>query len=362
MKKKCIVGIIFVMVMVFIAAAGLAAQSVLPKTLIFQRVAEPRENAFTLLIPKGWTVEGGIFRVDPTMQGGSGNSIAAKLDFSVKSDAAGSVMVRWLPDMLYFDARNSPAGQMGLFPTGSNYNGMTVYPLMSPFQFIQQIVVPYSHPSAGGFQILQNHPCPKVAAGYQERIRAVAPYLSFAYDAGFVVSSYSENGVRYKEKMNCVIENWGQMGQGMWGNKETFYFRAPEANFSDWEPVFSEIMQSVKMDGRWLSGELKGQIQRGEIAAQTQRDIQRIDNEIAQHRRQTNAEIHHDMFLTLTSQEEFVNPYTNEVETGSNQWKYRWVDQGGEIIYTDEESYDPNIDVRLNRTGFKRTPVRKRKP
>ena len=29
-------------------------------------------------------------------------------------------------------------------------------------------------------------------------------------------------------------------------------------------------------------------------------------------------------------------------------------------IYTDNESYDPNTDVHLNRSGYKRTPVRKR--
>jgi hypothetical protein len=93
-------------------------------TMIFQRVAEPRENAFTLLIPKGWQIEGGILRINPLTQGGAAQSIAAKIDFAVKKDRQGSVMIRWLPDMLYFDARMSPAGQMGLFPPGSNYNGL----------------------------------------------------------------------------------------------------------------------------------------------------------------------------------------------------------------------------------------------
>lgn len=83
--------------------------------VIFQRVQEPKENAFSLLIPKGWKLEGGIFRVDPLTQGGPSQSIAAKLDFSVKKDNEGSVMIRWLPDVLFFDARYSPAGQMGLF-------------------------------------------------------------------------------------------------------------------------------------------------------------------------------------------------------------------------------------------------------
>jgi hypothetical protein len=34
----------------------------------------------------------------------------------------------------------------------------------------------------------------------------------------------------------------------------------------------------------------------------------------------------------------------------------------GEVIYTDIEEYDPNLDVQLNRSDFKRTPVRPRFP
>lgn len=90
--------------------------------------------------------------------------------------------------------------------------------------------------------------------------------------------------------------------------------------------------------------------------------MQRIGQEITEHRQKTNADIHNDMFLTLTSQEEYVNPFTNEIETGSNQWRYRWVNAGGEVIYTDDESYDPRTDIRLNRSDYKRTPVRERFP
>jgi len=76
----------------------------------------------------------------------------------------------------------------------------------------------------------------------------------------------------------------------------------------------------------------------------------------------TNAEIHNDMFLTLMDREEYVNPYTHEVEVGSNQWKYRWVNESEEVIYTDSEEYDPNTDVELNRSDYKRTTIMKRGP
>ncbi|MFQ5605773.1 MAG: hypothetical protein ACE5HS_21090 [bacterium] len=160
--------------------------------------------------------------------------------------------------------------------------------------------------------------------------------------------------------MMAVIENWGQMGAGMRGNKETFYLRASAADFQKYEAIFSVIQNSVKISRKWLAGEIQGQIKRGEILSNTQKEVQRIERQIVEHKQKTNAEIHNDVFLTLTDQEEYVNPFTKEIEIGSNQWRHRWINDGGEVIYTDDEDYNPNMDVNLNRSDFKRTPVRKR--
>ncbi len=331
-------------------------------TVIFQRTAEPNERAFSLLVPKGWQVEGGILRINPAAQGGPAQSIAAKLDFSVKREPRGSVMIRWLPDVLYYDARMSPAGQMGLFPPGSNYQGMTVSPLMPALQFLSQIVFRYAHPQASGIRFVEQRRLTETAQRYQQRVSALLPQATFSYDAGLLTAVYQEGGVSYKEKMISVIENWGPMGAGMWGNKETFFLRAQANEFEDWVPVFSTIQSSVILNTQWLAGEIQGQAQRGQIALDTQREVQRIDQEIVAHRQKTNAEIHNDMFLTLTSQEEYVNPYTQQVETGSNEWKYRWVNGSGEVVYSNDPNYDPNHDLSLNRSDFKRTPVRQRFP
>ncbi|HQO58989.1 MAG TPA: hypothetical protein PLT76_09770 [Candidatus Omnitrophota bacterium] len=331
-------------------------------TIVFTRVYEPREKAFSLLIPKGWQTDGGILRVDPLSQGGAAQSIAAKLDFTVKKDSAGTVLMRWLPDMLYFDSRYSPAGQMGLLPAGSNYNGMLVYPLMPASQFITQMAFPYAHPQAQNVNVVSSKALTEVARSYQKRVNQFFSQMGFQYDAALSDMTYQEAGTEYEEKMVTVIENWGQLGAGMWGNKETVLVRAPRDEFKKWEAVFSIIQNSVKIDPQWLSGEIRGQIQRGQIALNTQQEIQRIEQEIVTHRQKTNAEIHNDMFLTLTDQEEFVNPYTNEIDMGSNQWKYRWVNESGDVIYTDNGSYNPNVDIHLNRSDYKKTPIRKRFP
>jgi len=329
---------------------------------IFNRVNEPNENAFSILVPEGWTTEGGIFRVDPTAAGGAAQSIAAKLDFAVKSDNTGTSMIRWLPDVLFYDAKNSPAGQMGMYPPGSNMNGMTVYPLMSADQFIVNLAFPYAHPQASDIEILETRSLPDLAGQYQQRVREAMPYLTFSYDAAVVSLRYVEDGTKYEETMTAVVENWGEIGAGMWGNKETFLYRTPIGKTSEFASIFSVIQSSVILNRQWIAGEIRGQIKRGEIALNTQREIQNLENAIVEHRQKTNAEIHNDAFLTLTDQEEYVNPFTNEVETGTNQWQNRWVNEQGQLIYTDREEYDPNTDPFLHAKGFKRTPVRPRFP
>lgn len=329
---------------------------------VFQRKNEPRENAFSLLVPKGWLIEGGIYRIDPLTQGGPSQSIASKLDFTVKKDNNGTIMIRWLPDVLFFDARYSPAGQMGLFPEGSNYQGMTVKNIMSSENFIRKIAFNYAHPNAQNVKVVKTKKLTNVANNYANRVKQAMPYTTMSYDAAIVKFNYAENDQQYEEIIFSIIENWGQLGAGMWGNKETFLVRTPVNDFQNWEGVFNIIRNSVKINLQWLIGEIKGQAIRGDIAVNTQKEIERIGREITSHRQKTNAEINNDMFLTLTDQEEYVNPYTNEIETGTNQWQHRWVNESGDVIYTDNEEYNPNVDLNLNRSDFKKSKIRKRFP
>lgn len=301
------------------------------QAVILQRVTEANENAFTLLVPKDWLTEGGIFRVDPTVQGGAAQSIAAKLDFSVKNDQS-----------------------------GSNYNGMTVYPLMSAEEYLTQVAFPYAHPEASGVQIVEQHKLSDLAHDYQQRVNTVMPQTTLSYDAAIMTVTYWEDETQYEERILTVIENWGDMGAGMRGNKETVLLRTPIAEYENWEPIFSVIQSSVVISPQWILGEIQGQMQRGQTMLDVQKEVQQIGQAMVEHRQKTNAEIHNDMFLTLTDQEEYVNPYTNQIETGSNQWDYRWVNEAGEVIYTNDEYYDPRLDVNLNRVDFERTPVRKR--
>ena len=278
--------------------------------VVFERISEPRENAFTILKPAGWLAEGGIIRLDPTAMGGAGNSIEAKLDFTLKKDQAGTVMIHWLPDMYYVDLRGSYAA--GMFPVGSTYNGMTVIPKMPALQFATDVIIRWNRANVSNLVIKEKRPVEKII----EVIRQSDAYLgmNFVYDAVILDYTYTENGINYCERLLTVVADLGPAFAGMWKNRSTIIIRSPAAEFKKWEPVFCEINYSPILNLKWIEGEVRGQIQRGEIVAQTMQEINRIDQEIQQGHIKTNSEINHEMYLNLTGQEDYVNPFTNQVE------------------------------------------------
>jgi hypothetical protein len=342
------------------AATGAALPKAAPQVRVFERVKEPREAAFSMLVPQGWKMDGGIVRIDPAAAGGPAQSIEAKLDMAVKRDDAGTVMGRVLPDMRYIDARYMPAGQMGIFPPGSHYSGMLVAPFPGAAQFIARMAFPWAHPGARNVAVVSSKPAPALAGRLQQGLGALPLPAPPVCDGAAVVFVYDEGGVRFKEVWSAVLVNWGQIGAGMWENKETRFMRAPEGEFDAWVPTFAAIQASVQVNPAWLAGEIQGQAVRSRIAIDTQQEVQRIEREIAANRQQVNSEIQNAMYLTLTGQEDYRNPFTGEYETRPVELgKFRWVNDLGHEVYADRSDYSPNDDVNVYLKGYRRSEPRR---
>jgi len=326
-----------------------------PDKIILQKIDEPSQKAFSILKPQGWLTEGGIVLWDPTASGGAGNSIESKIDFALKKDQKGSVKIHWLPDIYFADTRGMPAA--GMFPEGSNYNGMPVLYKMDASSFLKGNVFPYLHP--------QIQPSSAETRELPEIVKLcydtdMLKEMGCQYSASVAEFIYAEEGVRYKEIAFCILQDLGPYAGGMWKNRNTVVVRAPEEYFDQWEALFHEIGQSVVLNPRWVRDELTGQMQRGSTLIKTMADVARIGEEIQKGHARTNADINEQAYLNLTDQEDYVNPYTHEVERGSNQWDHRWVDDLGNVIYTDNEEYNPNFDLELQMDGFKRSSVKKK--
>ena len=134
------------------------------KTLMMQRIWEPREQAFSFLLPQGWTLEGGVFNVNPLQMNGPGNTTTPKCDLTVKADARGTVMLRWVPSWNYADLSLAPTG-WGTFRPGMHYQGMPVRPIVGARQFLTELIKGM-RPQAADIKIVAEDP-----AGGRGRLR-----------------------------------------------------------------------------------------------------------------------------------------------------------------------------------------------
>jgi len=330
-----------------------------PTTVIFQKVAEPREHAFTMLVPKGWLVEGGIFRVDPNKVGGTMNSIEAKCDIAVKSDPAGTVMLRRFPKINYADGPMIPFTH----GPGTNYNGAIVTRLPSVEGYLTWLFR-QARPQAQNAAVVRKEGLPQLAS----LVRRLSEPLNRSlmqvgvqppnYHAGLIIVEYTENGRRFKELFYTLIVD-ARASMAVWCNDLTTSMRAPADQADGWKPVLDIVANSVQLNPQWVAGELRGQGERAEISRKLVNDIAKIDREIAAHRSRTQQSIQTDQYLTLTGQNDYTNPYTGKTERDTSDWKHRWVNSSGEYIYSNDTSYHPNSDPNNPRHDYKLTTPRR---
>jgi hypothetical protein len=331
-----------------------------PPRVLLQRVLEPNEKAFTVLIPKGWKISGGIFNVNPLQMNGPGNTISPKCDFTVKNDDRGSVMIRWLPTWNYADLTYSPTGY-GLFKPGQHYQGMLVKPMLNGKQFLTEMLSK-ERPQASSLQVIAEDAMNEVSAAFAKQAEQINMNLQkigiapMRFESLAMLVEYTEGGQRYRESIRTTIAD-NRAGAFQWSNENTVMFRAPAADFDLWKPVLDMIQSSREVNPQWLASVEKAAGQRARAALDTQQYINKVANEILDNRRRTHAEIRHEQWLFISGQEEYKNPFTGQIERGTSAYRYRWENNQGEILYNDENGFDPNRYEEYNTKEWKRSEV-----
>lgn len=357
-KKDCVllISMMFWLVSSFIFIPVAEAEQ--PGGILFETKNEPREQAFSIKVPRGWLMQGGIYRLLAHEIGGPLNATESKCDLTLKLDAQGSVYFRIMPDIVY--AHPSIGG--GFFPVGGAYQGAEIKPLVDAPTFVSQ-VFNYLHPNAQAAKALklqrlagEKQALDQGMAQMNQILNAVA-LESNQTDVAGAVFEYMEDGTRYREVILSAVVN--MPAAYIWKNTRTLAFRAPAQSFDQWRATMDIIRFSVRINLNWLIKEFQGQDQLARKAADVFAQMNRIDQQMAQKRNINRSEIMNDNFLVLTGQEEFVNPHTGDVETDTSEYRYRWETPGGETYYTNKQGENPNL--LLHQSGFELTPIRKRK-
>jgi hypothetical protein len=345
-----------------LAAAALLAAAPLATTaaaltggaMVFDPYLDRSENAFMVLVPRGWSVEGGIVRVSP-LASGPGQAIEAKLDFAVKREPAGRVAIRWLP--------STTSVQPTAWTMTPSVNGMPVLAMPTPRDFAVRMLFPRLRPRARDVEVVGVEPRPDVVAAMRSGHKArslLAAGARYLVDAVAVTFTYGEGGTRYRELVFAALEGYQVAETLVWSNGLTVAARAPEAEFAGYQRVARVVVNSFALNPRWWAPEASGQRYRAGVVKATQDHLAQVDREIQEHRQKTQAQIQDQQYLNLTGQERWLNPHTGRPELGSNEWKHRWQDAFGQVIYTDDGRWDPNADPDLKVSGFKRSPAKPR--
>jgi len=328
-----------------------------PSTVALRPQAEPKESAFTILVPQGWSLSGGVLRVNPDAAGGPAQSIEAKFDITLQSDPRGLVQIRWLPYYYFVDTRGTQLE--GMFQPGTVYMGMPVAPQMSAQDFALKMVLPQLRSNAQNAQVVDQSEVPALADGFAKESQialgsaGAALGVQFRYQAAAVTVDYDEGGVRFRETILNVMEYRGPALMNMWCNKFTATTRAPQAHFEPWAGIARLIFSKIQWNREWVRKELAAQLQRAGVVQATLEELARLDAEIAENRRQSNASTAAAMSKVIRGKEDAIDPATGDVtEVPAGQDISTLPD--GTVVADDRGSVAPDEQARRDREGWKK--------
>jgi hypothetical protein len=304
-------------------------------------------EAFRLLVPKGWSFQGGLRWIanekSPTQLSKTDLLMPVKSDYAVVSPD-GRHALRSYPAEYWVDPSRTPLYQYGGgFRQGDNYNGMIVSPVASPEQYIASFVYPHQHGQVQNLSVVSQGPLPKLAelfAAESARFNSILAGSNvegnLAFQAGAVTIDYTDGQTPYRETFIVVLQYIDTAGMVMFWPRINFSFRAPRDEFEQWMPVFTTIAASVQPNPRWTL-QLSQLTQR---AAYSQRQIDeychRIEQEIAEAHAATTGELAHDMGYVTS-------PYFSYRGTDGNRYylptdQYHFMNAEGELLSQDSGS------------------------
>ena len=332
-------------------------------------------EAYRILAPKGWRVEGGIIwknaSADPAapwirLIGPSGQEIGVLPPTTFV----------WNPQMF---------GRA--FPPGSFYAGSEVQaPVLDPFQCIRSIIIPRMRRNLARATVVKQEALPDLAAAGRQKYPG-PEYRNAVFQAGKMRFEYTENGIAMEEDIylltSAIKFPVGPTVSTVWSPDEIRYSKAPKGTLDSQIPLFQTAMFSLRPNMRWWAKVQKvsqmlaqQQIQASNAAVDRARQQQeaadrmmaasravakagdQIDDMIIkgyQNRQATMDRINQRWDRTIRQVEVYHNPTTGENVELPSGYGSGWVNKSGEYA-TGGVNYNPNQEsngawIKLEKTN-----------
>jgi hypothetical protein len=275
------------------------------EAISFHREYEPNEKAFSFLIPKGWKISGGITRINPNSFDELTNSIGPKLYMKLVSPDE-KTSIGWLPDNQFINKQQfATRNHMGtIYPVGNNYNDLEEKAIMSPEEYLIHVAFPFAHPHAQNIKLIDTLPLKIMTKNQLQFTSNLTSPNASEFSAAIITLQYIENEISFMEKMVCVIEDFGSIHKGLWGNKETWFVRTEIGGFNKMATILSKIGESVRLNHEWIEKEIRNQQIYSQIVLKDQSGREAIINKIEENKANMVKEINKMMFLFPLKYEE----------------------------------------------------------
>lgn len=318
-------------------------------TMTFTRETEPGEHSCTFLKPEGWILSGGLERKDTTIHGLSDKASEAvfRMEIISPDNDAG---IFWSPEIHYFDMNRCPTREFleDIFPAGSMYNGMKVLPIMAPEEYVTRVAIPAMHPGAEKIRVIESRDMEVVDKRYAEYIKELMSDNTFTHKSAVVTTEYTIHNTVYVEKTACTIEDYGQMGGGMWRNRNTFSMRSTKDNYLGNMAILGAISLSFCLDEDWVSRKVEKNQMFIKSNLNRKEDQQKIQLRIARLKHDNKLDFFNAMFSGFLKTEARPNPHINDQTVHKhNYWKYWWINAKGNLVCTNTKGYDPGKSYKM---------------
>lgn len=339
------------------AATVGGSPSAAPLTFVTYRHVDPAVGieAFRLLIPKGWQVQG-------TIQWANNPAMPATSRFRF-FDPQGSTQFELLPTQSFFWTDNQLF--LATNPPGTLRFGTLVAPPVDLEGAFSRVLLPQFRGDIEHFEVLKREAVPELA---KLALGAQVPGLEARGDAGKIRFAYRANGQAFEEEMYAAVTNFvtrmppsllaGPSFIDYWYIDYVFAFRAGRGELDSNAALFQTMLFSLQVNPQWFAKVVNTKeylvqaatrgIQAvgraGEIAARAGSDL-RAEQQADWERREAAKDRAAENFSDyVRGVERFTDPHAGtEVELPSG-YGHAWANDLGEYVITTSPSYNPNTE------------------
>jgi hypothetical protein len=298
-----------------------------------QEFTDPAEQAFTLQVPEGWNVEGGLVRR---------SSVEPVADVDVTS---GDQRIFIGDGQLPTFAEPNPTLESTGFTEGSTYSpGYGVQMVVRSFMEGGDFARAYVEQGYAGCEGAQ-------VTGGRDRADAAEAVNSIQQQGGVISQRLSMGEVEFAcgdGKKGYLLAGTmltaSQAGGSQWSVSFLYGYTAPEGKAKDARATLGRVVASLKLNPQWVQSQqqLTGDVSK--IVADTHQEISDIVSETYENTQKVQDEVYRDWSNAILGNTDVVDPETGEAWKIASGHNYYWRRDGSDVIVGNDTGDRPDIN------------------